>query len=269
LRAATQGYFSRMTPWVKRLIIANVGVYFLQLTVQGVTQMLAFAPSFALTRPWTILTYMFAHSTSGVSHILFNMIALYFFGPRVEERLGSTQFIRLYLFSGIVGALLSIVFNQGGYIIGASGAVFGVQLAFAKYWPRERIYIWGILPVEAWLLVLITTAMALYGGFAGGGGGVAHFAHLGGYLGAWVYLLWWERRSPAKQWKTKLEKPAKKVEIGNYKSIDTKSIHEVNRAEVDRILDKISAKGVESLTPAERTFLSHFAPPDDRPVRPA
>jgi membrane associated rhomboid family serine protease len=245
-----------MTPWVKRLLIANVAVYFLQLTMPGVTQMLAFAPSLVFVRPWTILTYMFAHSPGGVTHILFNMIALYFFGPRVEERLG------------IVGALLSIVFNQGGYIIGASGAVFGVQLAFAKYWPRERIYIWGVLPVEAWLLVLITTAMALYGGFAGGGGGVAHFAHLGGYLGAWLYLIWMERRSPARQWKAKVEAPPKKVEVGNWRGIDTQSIHEVNRAEVNRILDKISAKGLDSLTPAERTFLSHFAPPDDRPVRP-
>jgi len=257
-----------MTPWVKRLLIANVGVFFLQLTVSGLTQLLAFYPSYALVRPWGIVTYMFVHSTQSFTHILFNMIALYFFGPRVEERLGSAHFVRLYLISGITGALLSIVFNQGGSIVGASGAVFGVQLAFAKYWPRERIYIWGVLPVEAWLLVLITTALALYGGFAGGGGGVAHFAHLGGYLGAWVYLIWMERRSPARQWKAKLEKPTKKVEVGNWRNIDTKSIHEVNRAEVDRILDKIGAKGIESLTPAERTFLSHFAPPDDRPVRP-
>ena len=257
-----------MTPWVKRLLLANVGVFFIQLTVKPATQFLAFIPSLALVRPWSFVTYMFAHSPTSVTHILFNMLVLYFFGPRVEERLGSNHFIRLYFASGIMGAILSIVFNQGGYIIGASGAVFGVQLAFAKYWPRERIYIWGILPVEAWLLVVVTTVIALWGGFVGGGGGVAHFAHLGGYLGAWLYLLWMERRSPARAWKTKLEKPAKKVELGNWKTIDTKSIHEVNRAEVDRILDKISAKGVESLTPQERTFLSHFAPPDDRPVRP-
>jgi hypothetical protein len=142
-----------------------------------------------------------------------------------------------------------------------------VTFAFAKYWPRERIYIWGILPVEAWLLVLVFGIMALFGGFSGGGN-VAHFAHLGGYLGAWIYLLWMEKRSPARQWKAKLEKPAKTVEIGDWKKIDTKSIHEVNRAEVDRILDKINDKGIGSLTPAERTFLSNFVPPDDRPVRP-
>src|SRR5215216_6073563 len=203
-----------MTPWVKRLLIANVAVFFVQLTVPGATQFLAFIPAYALVRPWSFVTYMFAHSPTQYTHILFNMLVLYFFGPRVEERLGSNHFIRLYFISGIVGALLSIVFAQGGYIVGASGAIFGVQLAFAKYWPRERIYIWGILPVEAWLLVLVTTVLALWSGFTGGGGGVAHFAHLGGYLGAWLYLIWMDRRSPARQWKTKLEKPAKKLEIG-------------------------------------------------------
>ena len=253
-----------MTPWVKRLLIANVAVFFVQLTVPGATQLLAFIPAYALVRPWSFVTYMFAHSTSQYTHILFNMLVLYFFGPRVEERLGSNHFIRLYLLSGVVGAILSIFFSPGGSIIGASGAVFGVQLAFAKYWPRERIYIWGILPLEAWLLVVITTVIALWSGFTGGGGGVAHFAHLGGYLGAWLYLLYVDRRSPARQWKAKLEKPAKRTEIGNWKSIDTSSIHEVNRAEVDRILDKISAKGVGSLTPQEKLFLSNFVPPDDR-----
>lgn len=257
-----------MTPWVKRLLIANVAVYFLQLALPITTDLLAFVPSRALVRPWTFVTYMFAHDPSSVTHILFNMLVLYFFGPRVEERLGGTHFIRLYLFSGIVGAILSIFFAPMGFIVGASGAIFGVQLAFAKYWPRERIYIWGVLPVEAWLLVLLYTVYSLWSGFGGRGGNVAHFAHLGGFLGAWLYLLWMERRSPSRAWKAKLEKPAKKVEIGNWQRIDTKSIHEVNRAEVDRILDKISAKGVESLTPQERTFLSHFAPPDDRPVRP-
>src|SRR5688572_28861754 len=88
LRATDRDYLSRMTPWVKRLLIANVAVYFLQITAPGVTQMMAFAPSLVLVRPWTILTYMFAHSPGGITHILFNMIALYFFGPRVEERLG-------------------------------------------------------------------------------------------------------------------------------------------------------------------------------------
>jgi membrane associated rhomboid family serine protease len=257
-----------MTPWVKRLMVACVAVYFVQLALPVSTAYLQFVPAYALRMPWTIVTYMFAHDPNSVMHILFNMIALYFFGPRVEERLGSSHFIRLYLFSGFMGAVLSFFLQPMAGVVGASGAIFGVTFAFAKYWPRERIYIWGILPIEAWLMVLLFAVYSLWSGFGGRGAGVAHFAHLGGFLGAWLYLIWMERRAPSRQWKAKLEKPAKKVEIGNWRNIDTKAVHEVNRAEVDRILDKISAKGVESLTPQERTFLSHFAPPDDRPVRP-
>jgi len=142
------------------------------------------------------------------------------------------------------------------------------MMAFAYFWPDTPIMIWGIIPVPARILVILTTVIALFSIRTGAQSGIAHFAHLGGYLGAWIYLLWMDKRSPARQWKAKLDKPAKTVEIGNWKNIDTKSIHEVNRAEVDRILDKINEKGIGSLTPAERTFLSNFVPPDDRPVRP-
>ncbi len=80
-----------MTPWVRRLIVANIVVFFLQ-SVAGVERQLAFVPAFVLYRPWTVVTYMFVHG--GIMHILFNMIALYFFGPRVEERLGGRRFSR-------------------------------------------------------------------------------------------------------------------------------------------------------------------------------
>src|SRR5688572_25290822 len=246
-----------MTPWVKRLLAANVGMFFVSITVPALIGPLVLVPAAILSRPWTLLTYMFLHG--GIMHLLFNMIGLYFFGPRLEERLGGSHFIRLYLVSGLVGALLSFVFTPYARIVGASGAIFGVMLGFAWYWPRERIYIWGVIPVEARLLVLITTALALFGGFGGGGSGTAHFAHLGGYLGGLLYLWWFDRRSPARQWKTKLAAPpASPADAKSLTNIDFTSIHEVNRAEVDRILDKISASGVQSLTPAERTFLEHF-----------
>jgi len=250
-----------MTPWVQRLIIANVIVFLLQKTVPGMTEQLQFVPALVLYRPWTLLTYMFAHSPFSISHILFNMFALYFFGPRVEERLGGKRFIRMYLISGIAGGLLSLV-TPFAAIVGASGAVFGVQLAFARYWPRDRILIWGIIPVEARVLVAITTVMALYGGFTGGGG-IAHFAHLGGFLGAWLYLKWAEAHAPVKQWQKKVEGPAATmVPIGNWRLVDLAKVHEVNRDEVSRILDKLSTGGERSLTTAERTFLQHFVPKD-------
>src|SRR5436190_8229661 len=129
---------------------------------------------------------MFVHA--GTTHILFNMLALYFFGPRVEERLGSRRFITLYMISGISGALLSMSFAPNAPVVGASGAVFGVMLAFAKYWPTAQIYIMGILPLEARVAVLLMAAAALWSGIQGSRGGVADFAHLGGFDGGWLYL---------------------------------------------------------------------------------
>ncbi|MGV3708656.1 MAG: rhomboid family intramembrane serine protease [Gemmatimonas sp.] len=252
-----------MTPWIRILLAANVGVFLLQNVSPGLTNDLGFVPAAALYRPWTIITYMFVHG--GFSHIFFNMIALFFFGPRVEMTLGSQRFITLYLISGIVGGLLSIPFTPYVSIIGASGAVFGVQLAFAKFWPRDKIYIWGVFPVEARWLVVATTLMALFGGFSGGGG-VAHFAHLGGYLGAWLYLKWVEQRAPVKQWQKKVAgPPPSAIPVGDWKRLDINKVHEANRDEVNRILDKINAKGIGSLTAQERTFLQHFTPRDDRP----
>ena len=258
-----------MTPWVQRLLIANVLIYFLQQTMPGLTQALAFVPIAILARPWTMVTYMFLHGS--ISHILFNMIALYFFGSRVEQRLGAERFIVLYFIGGISGAIMSFAFEPYAPVIGASAAVFGVMLAFARFWPRDQIYIWGILPIEARWLVGIATLMALYGGFTGGGG-VAHFAHLGGFVGAFAYLLFLERHQGAKKFQRKATAipAAADAMIGNWKKVDRNSIHSVNKDEVDRILDKINATGISSLTSQERLFLSNFVPPDDRkPIPPS
>jgi membrane associated rhomboid family serine protease len=239
-----------MTPWVQRLLIANVLVYFVQQMAPGVLEnALIFDPGTILTRPWTMVTYMFLHAS--LTHILFNMLGLYFL-------------------SGISGALLSYVFSTNP-ILGASGAVFGVELAFARFWPRDQIYIWGVLPVEARWLVGISTAMALFGGFTGGSG-VAHFAHLGGFVGAFFYLLFLERRSGSKRFKREATAVPAKTDamLGNWKKVDRSSVHSVNKDEVNRILDKISASGIASLTPQERLFLSNFVPPDDRkPILPS
>ena len=253
-----------MTQWVRQLLLLNVLVFFVQMTVPGLVSALAFVPARILVQPWTLVTYMFMHGS--ITHILFNMLALFFFGPRVEERLGSRRFITMYFVSGISGALLSFLLAPSAPIIGASAAVFGVMLTFAYFWPREPIYIWGVLPIPARVLVLITTVLALYSGLRGSRGGIADFAHLGGYVGAFLYLRWIDRRSGARQFREAVRAPAPhaKEALERWRSIDTRSIHEVNRQEVDRILDKIGATGLGSLTAQERTFLSNFVPPDDR-----
>jgi membrane associated rhomboid family serine protease len=251
-----------VTPWVLRLIVANIVVYFLERTGTGVANMLAFVPSDVLRQPWTLVTYMFVHANT--THILFNMLALYFFGPRVEERLGSRRFITLYGISGISGAVLSMIFAPYAPIVGASGAVFGIMLAFAKFWPTAQIYIMGILPLEARVAVFLMAAAALWSGIQGSRGGVADFAHLGGFVGGWLYLRWQDRASGAGKFRSKTVAPIPRDVLTNYKRIDTGAIHAVNRDEVNRILDKISASGLSSLTAQEKLFLSNFVPPDDR-----
>ena len=251
-----------MTPVVRALLIANIGAYFLQQVIPWFTFTFMFVPAYALVRPWTIVTYMFLHG--GITHILFNMLGLYFFGPQVEAMIGSRRFSILYLISGLTGAAASFAFSFANPILGASAGVFGVMMAFAHFWPHTPIHIWGIIPVPARMLVIITTVLAIWSGFGGSRSGIAHFAHLGGYAGAFVYLKWLDRQRGS--FKRKVKSPPKETvqKLDSWKSIDRSRIHEVNREEVDRILDKISAQGMASLTADEKVFLSNFVPPDDR-----
>jgi membrane associated rhomboid family serine protease len=254
-----------VTPAVRALLIANVAAFFLQSALPGLADALVFVPGLALARPWTAVTYMFLHGD--LMHLLFNMLALFFFGPRVEQRILPRHFAILYFLSGITGALLSVIFSPRSPIIGASGGVFGVMLAFAWFWPHERIFIWGVLPVPARMLVILTTLVALWSGFGGVGGGIAHFAHLGGYLGAFLYLRWLDRRRTAFKRQATAAPPDAVRRVAGYRAIDLTSVHEVNRGEINRILEKIAAQGLGSLTPRETTFLAMFVPPDD-PVPP-
>jgi len=161
-----------------------------------VYQIFILYPPWVLYRPWTLVTYMFLHA--GFMHLAFNMLGLYFFGPALERRIGSRDFILLYLMSGATGAVLSfmlIPFTGPVAIVGASGAVFGVLLGFARYWPDQPIYLMMVLPIPARALVIGLAALSLFSGFSGAASGVAHFAHLGGFLGGWGYLRLRDRRS--------------------------------------------------------------------------
>jgi hypothetical protein len=161
----------------------------------------------------------------------------------------------------MVGAILSFITPQAA-VIGASGAVFGVFFAFAKFWPRAQIFIWGVLPVEARTLVIVATVLSLWFGYRGGGG-VAHFAHLGGYLGAWLFLRFAERTSAAAAFKAKAAvvqpKRVDQQDVARWRRIQGANLHPVNREELDRILDKISSTGLDSLTTPERAFLERFS----------
>jgi membrane associated rhomboid family serine protease len=240
-----------------RLIIANVALYALSLAAPGLMNAMTLVPAYALLRPWTLVTYMFMHASP--SHILFNMLGLFFFGPRVEQELGGARYLWLYFISGIMGAVLSFVFTPFVAIVGASGAIYGIFLAFAYLWPREKIFIWGILPIEARWLVVGMTALSLFGGL-GSEGNIAHFAHLGGFVGAYVYLKLIDRHIHRAQLKAAIPVVViSRNAVDRWARIDAAKLHEVNREELDRIRLKISTQGVESLSQQEISFLDRFS----------
>jgi membrane associated rhomboid family serine protease len=258
-----------MTRWVKNLLIANVAIYLLQLAMPGVTSAFMFVPGTEFVRPWTFVTYMFLHDPRTIWHIVFNMFGLFIFGPRVEQRMGSERFLWLYFISGISGALLSMILAPNAELVGASAAIFGVVLGFAWFWPTDKLYVWGVLPLEARWLVILTIVWAVISGIRGSTGGVADFAHVGGYAGAYLYLKWLDTTKGSKKFKQLAISPLADRQLTNWKRVDMQSIHELNRDEVNRILDKISASGLASLTPQEKQFLSNFVPPDDRVTPPS
>ena len=251
-----------MTPWVKRLIAANVIVYLLFSLAgagSGGFRAMVLVPQLALLRPWTLVTYMFLHA--GFMHLALNMLGLYFFGPRLEARMGSTHFLRLYMCGGLGGALFSFLPPMAP-VVGASGAVFAVLLGFARYWPMAPVYIWGILPIRARWLILFLAGYSLFAGITQVNDGTAHFAHLGGFAGALVYLrLRDRRRRLVKQRMQGVVKAQPEAELRRrWELIPLDELHELNRGEVIVLMRKVQAFGVRSLTVDERAFLDRMAP---------
>ncbi len=266
---------SRITPWVGRLIVANAVVLLLLLTLftaPGVLGRLEFAPAEALARPWTFLTYMFVHG--GLLHLAGNMLMLFVFGAPVEHRMGSRAFILYYLYCGVGAAVLGLALSSFMPIapfIGASGAVLGVALAFAMYWPDAELIAFPI-PVQmrartfvGFLVVLDIVLWKLTPN-----DGVAHVAHVGGALFGYLFfrLNALSRRStvmPARPVERVVVVQSGGAESARHtpavparpprRRVDADPV----AAEVDRVLDKISAQGLGSLTAAERRFLDEVS----------
>ncbi len=177
----------RITPWVKRLLIANAAVFLVTVAVGYglMADLFAFSPDRLLTRPWGMLTYMFVHA--GLWHLLINLLFIFFFGPPLESRWGSDLFIKFYLICGLGGVLLSFVFS-GASIVGASAACYGILLAFAMIWPNATVYIWGLVPVKVKWLVIFMVALSFASAIGPTRDGVAHLAHLGGAVAGFLLL---------------------------------------------------------------------------------
>jgi membrane associated rhomboid family serine protease len=249
---------------VKRLLIANTVIFLVtSVNLEFFFQWFAFIPSRVLLQPWGAVTYMFLHG--GLWHLALNMLVLFFFGPPLEGKWGSTEFLKFYLVCGLGGVALSFLF-QDAAIIGASAAVYGVMLAFAMNWPDSPIYIWGVFPVKAKWLVGFLFVVSLLEATGGNGGNIAHFAHLGGLVTGFLYLRSdWRPGTSRRRRKAKIrirrmapvprDEASKKASPGGTQDKGDATGDEAVLDEVDRILDKISATGITSLTPEERRTL--------------
>jgi len=268
-----------LTPWVRRLLVANLIVFLFQVTLftlQGSTNTFGFIPLLAAQRPWTFFTYMFLHGS--ILHLAFNLLALFMFGGPVEDRFGSRSFIGFYLLCGLGGAMLSLLLTQGiairDPIVGASGAIYGVLVAFAWYWPDAPIYMFPFpVPIPAkWLVTFAFAASLLLAlpQFSGGHDGVAHLAHLGGIVAGFLYLKAQDLRlGQAERHLRRVSEPSVLVtpvprgnvargrsRSGSAPQSKPRTVPDDRaHAEMDRVLDKILATGIESLTAAERKFL--------------
>lgn len=153
---------------------------------------------------WQFITYMFVHQN--FRHVLFNMLALLIFGLNLEKAIGSREFILFYMVCGVLSGFFSfLVYRFTGqdkvFLLGASGAVYSVLFAYAVFFPRSIIFIWGIIPVPAPVLVLLYALIELASQFFGSDSNVAHMTHLFGFLAAWLYFVLRMGIHPVKIWK--------------------------------------------------------------------
>ncbi len=257
-----------ITPWVRRLLIANAVVFLVtrDFLMPGLVSQLGFTPLRALSHPWSFVTYMFVHGDFW--HLFFNMLALFFFGPPVEERLGSRGFLKYYTICGLIGgAVLAFIFAPHAMLIGASGAVYAVMLAFAYYWPDVPIYIWGIFPVKAkWLVIAFAVASVLFM-IRPDGSTTAHWAHFGGFAVGFLYLKFGsvvggpmeklQRFTSSRR--RKLKVIPGQAQTPKREEPRRRRAEEEVLDEVDKVLDKISTHGMASLTPEERKLLDEVS----------
>jgi len=178
------------------LIAINVGIFLLIMVAPRIFGYVALTPILVVQANawWQVVTYMFVHDPTWIWHLLFNMLALYVFGLPLERKLGSGEFLSLYFVTGIGAGLATLAVNwysgMGNIpVVGASGAIFGVMLAFATYFPDVRILLFGIFPIRAPLLVLGYAAFELFSLLGRRNLGVAHLTHLSGLLIGYLYLL--------------------------------------------------------------------------------
>ena len=286
------GGFSFFPPVIKALLSSNTAIWLLfgvllaPFTVggapllYGVTELLALWPLGAGFWPWQLVTYMFLHG--GFLHLFFNMFALWMFGMELEHLWGSRRFLIFYLICGIAGGLTNLLVSplvgQAAPTVGASGAVFGVLLAFGMMFPNRPIYLYFLLPIRAKYFIAAYIGLELFFGVTGTSDGVAHFAHLGGAAAGLLFVLAMRDVLPLRRWwqllrglfpqrpiqEQRFSRPSQSVREATFFDIrsgqarrhETKDGEEITQEEIDAILDKINRAGYQSLTDDEKRTLT-------------
>ncbi|UCF77730.1 MAG: rhomboid family intramembrane serine protease [Candidatus Eiseniibacteriota bacterium] len=243
-----------MAPVVKKLLIINVVVFVLQLLfLNRFLGYVGLVPAYAVGKGmlWQFVTYMFLHG--GFFHLFFNMFLLWMFGSEIERHWGSTEFLKYYFFTGVGAGITNWAFNYSSQIptIGASGAIFGILLAYGLAFPDRLIYLYFLIPIRAKYLVMILGAIELLAIASPGRDGIARFAHLGGLLFGYVYL---KREKLGFEVRRRWARSTHKRRLRVVQLRDEKEAKEKER--IDAILDKINSSGIESLTDEERDILT-------------
>jgi membrane associated rhomboid family serine protease len=236
---------------VGRIVAITIGVFFLQNLFPAVNLWLTLTPRLAVGhfQVWQFVTYMFLHG--GFWHLFFNLIVLWFLGSMIEGAWGPARFTRYYIICGIGGGLLHALLQYNASVVGASGAIFGLYFAAAMLFPDQYLYLYFLIPVKVKYFVIGLTVLQLANGIAGPSG-VAYFAHLGGMAaGALMFQAEILRRmrfnaGPRRRWHAHIKERRRQDEDANVNNIDS-------------ILDKISAKGYETLSSTEKRILENYS----------
>ena len=250
----TQSRVPGLTRAVRLLILINMVLYILQhFAPDGYLQVFGLVPESVLLRGWIwqLVTYMFLHG--GLLHIFFNMLFLWMMGSELERYWGSREFVKYYLVTGIGAGIINALVQPHSTvpIIGASGAIFGLIIAFGMAFPDRELLLYFFIRIKAKHFAVLIGLIELISLFALPNAGVARFAHLGGLVVGYFYLKRERYSYPLKRWYLgavhKREESAQRKEEEKEREA---------RAEVDRLLDKIGREGLDSLSDRERHFLN-------------
>ncbi len=251
------GFNTGLPTGVKWLLIVNVALYLITLfdSSRYLIGYFGLTPNLVLTGPlvYQVATYMFLHDPGGIFHILFNMFMLWMFGSEVERTWGTKRFVKFYLLTGIAAGIFTVIVTPSSTVpvIGASGAVLAVMVAFAVLWPNRMVLLYFLIPIKVKYLIMFIVGLDLILAFAAGAGdNVARWTHFGGAAFGFLYVKGYaipgvlrkrlfKVKSAHKDWKDERDKE------------ETGKLME----EVDRILDKINEVGIDKLTDKERKTL--------------